>query len=343
MDRVHHVRNLISAGKAILELAGEASPIVDEQFLSIANRQAEKGGFFQVIDRTSLEGDRRPDSIKHTPGHTLLPPNPYSNREMADTLGLIDLMLPGQVEDLMAVFSKEARSLRLFERIESTRDSPGGKFLFVSNHLNLPDQGFTMGFLHRVAAEQGFDRLEHHLIGVVGRLIGYFNLGQMNVVDGILRKVGSVLKTFPSSGSESMTEDEQEVLSLFRRACNNQTKQIFAEVMDFRDGQIICMAPSGEEDKFDPSMDIVRMRAFGDGTNELMIDACDKGAVVIPVFVDYGPEASIVRFLGERKVASRDGCHEVGRDIAAIGTYARAEAKQLHPGVERFNYPVTYG
>ena len=343
MDRVHHVRNRIAAGKAILELAGEASPIVDEQFLSIAYRQAEDGGFFQVIDRTYLEGDRRPDSIKHTPGHTLLPPNPYSNREMADTLGLIDLMLPGQVEDLMAVFSKEAQNLRLFERIESTPDSHGGKFLIVSNHLDLPDQGFTMGFLHRVAAEQGFDRLEHHLIGVVGRLIGYFNLGQLNVVDGILRKVGSVLKTFPSSGSESMTEDEQEVLSLFRRVCNNQTKQVFAEVMDFRDGQIICMAPSGEEDKFDPSMDIVRMRAFGDGTNELIIEACDKGAVIIPVFVDYGPEASIVRFLGERTVASRDGCHDVGRDIAAVGTYARAEAKQNHPGVDRFNYPVTYG
>jgi hypothetical protein len=343
MERMHHVRNLINAGKAVLELAGEAAPIVDEQFMRIASRQAEAGGFFSVIDATYLEGNRRLDSIKHSPGCTLLPPNPYSNDEIVNALELIDLMLPGQVDEILAIFSEEARRLDLFRRIRSTPDSPGAKFLVVSNHLNLPDQGFTMGFLHKAAAEQGFDRLEHHLIAVVGRLIGYFNLGQSNVVDDILRKVGSVLKTFPSGGSESLTEDEQETLRLFRRVCNHHTKQVFGEVLELRGGQVICMAPSGEEDRFDPAADIVRMRAFGEGTNDLVIEACRKGAVVLPAFVDYGPTASIVRFLGERTVKSQADCHEIGREIAAVGTYARAEARQLHPEIDRFNYPITYG
>lgn len=343
MERVSHVRNLITAGKAVLELAGEASPVIDEQFMGIASRQARRGGFFSVIDPAFLEGELRPDSIRHTPGHTLLPPNLYSNHELESVLGLMDLMLPGQVDELTSTFSEKADQLELFDRIRSSSSKHGEKIIVVSNHLNLPDQGFTMGFFHRAAAVRGVDRLEHHLVGVVGRLIGYFTLGKSNVVDDILRKVGSVLKTFPSGGTESLTEAEQEALSLFRRVCNHHTRQVFGDLMELRDGRIICMAPSGEEDTFEEGKGIVRMRAFSQGTNGLIVDACAKGAVVLPVFVDYGPGASIVRFLEERTVASQEDCHEVGREIAAVGTYARAETKQLHPEIDRFNFPITYG
>ena len=338
----HHIRTLVNVGRTVLELAGEATPIIDEQFMAGAARVAEQGGFFTVIDQANLIGEKRPDAIKHD--MALLPPNPYSNKEIDDTLWLIDVMLGSdQAAEVLSIFSKEASKLRLFERIKSTPEKPGEKLLVVSNHLNLPDQGFTMGFLHKAAAKEEVDRLEHHLTVVVGRLIGYFNLDKSNVVDDVLRKVGSVLKTFPNGGSESLTEDQQQVLSVFRRVCNHYTKQAFGNLIDSRTGQIICMAPSGEEDKFDPNAGMIRMRKFSEGTNELMIEACKKGARIVPAFVDYGSDASIVEFLPECSVNSQEDCHEIGRAIAAMGSYAHAEAKQQHQQVERFNYPIAYG
>jgi len=340
-ERSQFIRNAITAGLVAIELSHENTPIIDEQFINIATREADQdGALFSVLDLHLLHPDRRPDAIRHT--KTLLPPNPISGQEVTKTLSLVDMMLGEQVPEIQSIFSDEIRNINLFEHMKATPEKAGGKFIIVSNHLQLSDQGFTLGFLHKVALEHGIDRLEHHLTAVIGRAIGYFQFGELNAVDDILRKVGSVLKTFPSSGSEALTEDEQQSLMIFRGICNHFTKQAFSELITSRTGRIICMAPSGEQDKFNAEREVVTMSSFGKGTSELMIEACEQDALIIPVYVDYGNDASIVKFLEPRSVSSIEDCHQVGQDIAATGTYARGEATGKYPQIKRFHYPVTY-
>lgn len=201
-------RQYADEARLAAELAHEATPMIDERFLSIGRRviQASANPFFSIIDEQKLTGDTRPESVNH---HlTLLQPNAHSTQDVSDQLAKVDLMLGAEAVELTQTFSEYASKHQIFERMKSTPDHKGEKFIVVSNHLELQDQGFTLGLWQKAGRLQGYDRLENHLTVVVGRLIGYYQLGDENVVDDILRKAGSVLKTFPAGGTEALTEDE---------------------------------------------------------------------------------------------------------------------------------------
>jgi hypothetical protein len=333
--------NLFAAGQLALELASETTPKIDEQFLGIARRVADQdGALFSVISPDLLVGHCRPDAIRHN--RAFLPPNPISGEEVTETLSLIDIMLGEQVTEIQSVFAKASNDLQLFDRLEPTKEAPGSKFMIVSNHLQLSDQGFTMGFLHKVAKEQGIDRLENYLTAVIGRAIGYFQFGELNAVDDVLRKVGSVLKTFPSGGSEALT-DEQKALMIFRGICNHHTRQSFAELLNSREGRILFMAPSGEQDKHLDDRGVISMTPFSKATCQMMIDACREGAQLVPIFVDYGNDASIVEFMDARRASNLDECHQIGQDVAMTGTILRGRASAKYADIGRFRVPINYG
>lgn len=332
--------NLAAAGSIALELSKEATPKIDEQFLSIAERVArQEGSLFSVIGSEALKGSMRPDGIKHN--LTYLKPNPISEKEVTDTIGLEDMMLGDQIPQLQEKFKDYLDKHEVLDKLQSKNDDEGNKFIIASNHLQIPDQGFTLGFFHKVAREQGIDRLENYSTAVIGRVVGYFQFGELNAIDDVLRKVGGVLKTFPSGGSEGLSPEEEKLM-IYRGICNHHTKQAFKDLIDSRDGQLIFMAPSGEQDKYDSEKDVVTMSSFSHSTSQLMIDACNDGAVVLPVFVDYGADASIAEFIEPRVVNSIDDCNEVGREIARTGTIQRGIASVNHPDVKRFKTPIEY-
>jgi hypothetical protein len=334
------ITNLASAGSIAMELSKETTPKIDEQFLNIAERVAsQEGAIFRVIGKEALMGAMRPDGIKHN--LTYLKPNPFSDQEVLNTISLEDLMLGDQIPELQYKFEDYINKYDIFTNLKSSENQPGKKYIIVSNHLQLPDQGFTLGFFHKVAREQGIDRLENYSTAVIGRVIGYFQFGNLNVIDDVLRKVGGVLKTFPSGGSEALSA-EQEKLMIFRGICNHHTKQAFSEIIHSKDGQLIFMAPSGEQDKYDKQKNVVRMSSFSKSTCQLMIDACSEGAKILPVFVDYGADASIVEFSEPRSVSSIDDCNEIGKEIARTGTIQRGIASVKYASVQRFKTPIEY-
>ena len=51
-----------------------------------------------------------------------------------------------QVPAITEQFAEFARQEKLFERVQQ-----GAKYVFPSNHLALPDQGFTLGYFHKAA------------------------------------------------------------------------------------------------------------------------------------------------------------------------------------------------
>lgn len=348
-DFVEGTKGLIEGALLASELARSTTPKIDERFMQKAQKAtAAPGSFFTSVPWSSLEGEARPESIRHD--LTLLPPNPYDSTEVDAALGLVNMMLGDETtQQLTATFTDYATEHDIFERMRATPNKAGEKFVVVSNHLQLPDQGFTMGLLHNAARAKQVDRLEHHLTVVVGRLIGYYQLGETNVVDGILRKAGSVLKTFPK-GSEAMREEDnpdaerdEKILSTFRAICNHRTKQVFEDLVQSREGHIICMAPSGEQDK--EHEDSVVMSRFGKGTNEMLEAASQRGATVIPAFVDYGFDQSVVRLLDPipgYAIKDTSDCDHIGEAIAAAGSFARGEAHVRNPDITRFGKKVLY-
>ena len=141
---------------------------IDEQMYGLAQQvvATEAGALFDVIDRAVMEGEVTPDAIDH--GSVFLAPNPYSGAEQEEVLGLLDLLHGEQVPALTAAFADFAQGHDLFKRVQA-----GETFIFPSNHLELQDQGFTLGYLHRAAQAEGVDRLEHHITLMIGRLLGY--------------------------------------------------------------------------------------------------------------------------------------------------------------------------
>jgi hypothetical protein len=300
----------------------------------------EAGALFETIDRDILESDVTPDAIDH--GSVFLTPNPYTGAEQEEILGLLDLLHGEQVPALTEAFSEFARSLDLFKRVRS-----GETFIFPSNHLELQDQGFTLGYLHRAAQEAGVDRLEHHITLVIGRLLGYLRLGDRNVIDDLLRKVGGVLKTFPVSGSQVMEEgvvteeDLDRRLKIFRRTANERSRREFERLMHSSQGNIVLLAGGGSRDARDEAGDVY-MHPFGKTTRSMLANASAAGAWVVPLFVDYGDQIGLVEFAEPTRVTDQDGVHHIGEVIAAMGNRQRGMARITHPGVERFAASIFY-
>jgi hypothetical protein len=83
------------------------------------------------------------------------------------------------------------------------------------------------------------------------------------------------------------------------------------------------------------------MHPFGRSTGE-MIAAQEHEVLVVPLFVDYGPDASLVEFGAPRSVSVPDDLHLVGEEIAELGNRARSHARELHPQIDRFGGHITY-
>jgi hypothetical protein len=345
-EGLHSIGLYVRATKALMELGHEVTPEIDREMIGIARRVSEQdGALFNVIDPKYLVRGNRPDAINHQ--KTLLAPNRNNRIETVQTLDLVDVLLRDQVTEIKAKFAEAFGSIGLLDRIVADPDRPGAKFILPSNHLQLADQGFSIGMMHKVANEHGLDSIENHITAVIGRVVGYFEFNGQNVIDGILRKVCSVLKTFPVAGSESMT-DEERVLTLVRRAFNDRTQVEFNNLVNSREGNALFVAPSGEQDKYDPLTNIVTMSRFGRGTCQMMIDACSQGAEVVPLFVDYDYDLmsdaprSLVRVLEPRVVGSIQDCHDIGEEIAAAGREEREAAVEDGSFVKRFSASITY-
>jgi hypothetical protein len=246
------------------------------------------------------------------------------------------------VPALTAAFADFAQGHDLFKRVQA-----GETFIFPSNHLELQDQGFTLGYLHRAAQAEGVDRLEHHITLMIGRLLGYLRLGERSVIDDILRKVGGVLKTFPVSGSEVMEEgvvteaDLDRRLKVFRRTANERTRREFERLIGSSQGTIVLLAGGGSRDARDEAGDVF-MHPFGKATRSMLANACRSGAWVVPLFVDYGDQISLVEFAEPTRVTDADGVHHLGEVIAAMGNAQRGMARVTHPDIERFRSRIFY-
>jgi hypothetical protein len=325
-----------------VDVAERITEHIDTKMLEMARQigATSTGDFFEPVSEEYLRLDPRPDAVDHHCAY--LHPNPISTDEQNAILGIVDVMQGDQVPAITEAFAEFARSEKLFERIQQ-----GDKYLFPSNHLALPDQGFTLGYIHKAAHTcTTFDRLENHVSVVLGRLLGYYEVGGLNVIDGILRKAGGILKTFPVSGGEIMDEsriaedDLDTVLRLFRKFCNHQTKLELDRLMRSSTGHIVLLAGGGSHDRLldDGS---VEMHPFGRTTRE-MIARDDPAVRVVPLFVDYGPDASLVEFGEPRHISDADEVHAVGEEIASMGNRQRAAARAAHPDVSRFTGVIRY-
>jgi hypothetical protein len=333
-DVAGHVRHL--------DLTERLTEHIDEKMLGMARQigATSTGEFFEVVSEQYLEASPRPDAVDHHKAY--LHPTPISTADQLAILGIVDAMQTDQVESITGEFAEFCRQEKLFDRV---RD--GAKYVFPSNHLALPDQGFTLGYFHKAAHRcSDVDRLEHYVSVMVGRLLGYYAVGGLNVIDGILRKAGGILKTFPVSGSETIDEsrivegDLDLLLRMFRKLCNHQTKQEFDHLMRSSTGHIVLLAGGGSHDETHADGS-VSMHPFGRTTRE-MIAAQDEEVVVVPLFVDYGPDASLVAFGTPRTVTDADELHGVGEEIAALGNRERGAAQHSRPDIDRFRGTITY-
>jgi hypothetical protein len=315
---------------------------IDEGLFALAQQvvTSEAGALFETIDRAIIDDDTHLDAIDHSAVY--LAPNPFRAAEKEAVLGLLDLLHGEQVPELTGRFGEFARKHDLFERVQA-----GEKLILPSNHLELQDQGFTLGYLQRAAQAEGIDRLENHITLMIGRLLGFLRLGELNVIDDILRKAGGVLKTFPVSGSEVMDEgaiteaDLDRRLKLFRRTSNERTRREFERLMRSNQGAIVLLAGGGSRDARDPLGDVA-MNPFGKSTRSLIADACSHGARVIPLFVDYAEDVSLVEFGDPIQPTDPADVHHVGEVIAAMGNMARGVAHTQHPDVARFTSRIFY-
>ncbi len=344
-DSIKHAVDIVSgAGRIGVELSRHATPLIDEQFMKIAGRVAASSPLFDVIDLSQLEQGNRPDAINHD--LTLLGPNADNGDQIEQVLSYVDLLLGADTPELQKKFSEQLDEHEVLDRLAPKKDQSGQKLIVVSNHLELSDQGFTLGLFQKAAREQGMDRFENHAVAVIGRAIGYLELkfSGENVIDGILRRAGSVLKTFPSEGTESLPDEERK-LALYRIRKNRDTKHKFGEMIHSHDGRVIFMAPSGEQDSLDADANTVTMRRFGRGTTEMILDASRAGAIVLPAFIDYGLNStpSLVEFSEPRVVRKEADVHAIGEELASIGRKAREDAAILRPDVERFATSIVYG
>src|SRR5690606_11347232 len=105
-------------------------------------------------------------------------------------------------------------------------------------------------------------------------------------------------------------------------------------------GHMVLLAGGGAHDEVRSDGTVV-MHPFGRTTCE-MIAGQDAEVVVVPLFVDYGPDASLVEFGTPRTVPTPDELHAVGEEIAALGNCQRRTAREHRPEIERFAGTITY-
>ena len=299
---------------------------------------------FNPISPEALAATPRMDAINHD--QAFLRSSAMSSAETETTLGLLEILHGDHAAPNIETFVEFTEREKLFERL-----ADGQSFIFVGSHLEFQDVGFNLGYLTRAAQRKGLDRLVTRATLMIGRLLGYLEVMGMNVIDDVLRKVANVLKTFPVSGGEAVNEgditDEDLTLRVkaFRKRQNAYTRSEFMNLMTSDHGHIVIEAGSGSRDAKDAHGYVV-MEPFAAGTREDLFLASRAGAVIFPIFGDYGnrEEPSIVGFGPEiRSLDSPQHAHAIGEMIASIGNRARGAASHQYPDVPRFRIPIRYG
>ena len=304
----------------------------------------ELASIFNPISEERIAARPRMDAINHD--KAFLGPNSLSTAEIETALALLGILHGEHEAGNIAVFAEFAEREKLFERL-----ADGQSFILVGSHLEFQDVGFNLGYLTRAAHQHGFDRLEGRITLMIGRLLGYLEVMGLNVIDDILRRASSVLKTFPVSGGEAINEgditdeDLNRRMKAFRKKQNERTREEFMNLITSDHGHIVIEAGSGSRDAKDEHGHIV-MEPFGHGTREDLYLAVRSGAVVYPVFGDYGDteQPSVVE-IGPAidHLDSPEDAHSIGEMIAAMGNRARGAASERHPDVARFKIPIRYG
>jgi hypothetical protein len=299
---------------------------------------------FNPIPREMIAASPRRDAINHD--QAFLRSTPMSSSDTEGALALLEILHGDHAAANVDAFVQFTEREKFFERLVD-----GQSFILVGSHLEFQDVGFNLGYLTRAAQQRGFDRLDSRVTLMIGRLLGYLEVMGLNVIDDVLRKAANVLKTFPVSGGEAVNEgditdeDLNRRVRNFRRRENARTRLDFMNLMTSDHGHIVIEAGSGSRDAKDEHGFVV-MEPFAAGTREDLFDAVRAGAVIYPVFGDYGDreEPSVVEIGPEiRHLASPHHAHAIGEMIAGMGNRARGAASQRYPGVRRFTTPIRYG
>ena len=299
---------------------------------------------FNPISAQAIAATPRMDAINHD--QAFLRSTPMSAAESEGALGLLEILHGDFAQPNIEAFVEFTERENFFERLAA-----GQSFIFVGSHLEFQDVGFNLGYLTRAAQLKGFDRLDTRTTLMIGRLLGYLEVMELNVIDDVLRKVANVLKTFPVSGGEAVNEgditdeDLNRRVKSFRKRQNAWTRKEFMNLMTSDHGHVVIEAGSGSRDAKDVHGYVV-MEPFAAGTREDLYLAVRAGAAIYPVFGDYGnrEEPSIVEFGREiRDLKSPHHAHAIGEMIAGMGNRSRGAACQRHPDVKRFRIPIRYG
>ena len=299
---------------------------------------------FNPISQAAIAATPRKDAINHD--QAFLRSTPMSSAESEGSLALLEILHGEFAQSNIEAFAEFTDREKFFERLVD-----GQSFIFVGSHLEFQDVGFNVGYLTRAAQQRGFDRLDTRTTVMIGRLLGYLEVMGLNVIDDVLRNVANVLKTFPVSGGEAVNEgditdeDLNRRVKNFRRRQNARTRSEFMNLMTSDHGHVVIEAGSGSRDAKDAHGFVV-MEPFAAGTREDLYDAVRAGAVVYPIFGDYGDrdEPSIVEFGPEiRRLDSPHHAHAIGEMIAGMGNRARGAASAKYPDVRRFTTPIRYG
>lgn len=311
---------------------------LDSQMMEIALGSVATSGIFNPVSEEYLHQDPRPDAIDHH--KTWLPNNVLHDDEKAEVLGFVDILLGAeQVPETTSIYREFLENYDILDMLDQ-----GKKIIVPSNHFKLEDQGYTLGYFHKGAEEinGGGYRLENFMTAMIGRALGYYEVLGKNVIDDILRKAGGVLKTLPVKGNEAVDESEiHEEIKKFRKYSNEKTKQAFDSLTRSSTGQIILMAAGGSTELPDENGDI-HMQPFGENTREMIARACRNGAFVVPLFVDYDPSVSLVRFGELMQIGKSAKVHEIGERISAMGNHEWGRAQERHPHVDRFAGRIIY-
>ena len=346
---------IVGDRRLLKELEQDAGEHLDAMLRGIAEQFGNAiGGVSRPI--TDEELGARPDAMKHR--YSMLPPNPASITEINKALENIGLLLGASKETVLDQAEAADDEHEFMDRIRS-----GEEFMFVTDHKQVYDIGITFGLPHMIeqrrqqrAEEAGedrvpFDRMEHFLHIVVGRALGAMYIGNDNVIDDVLRKGGSVIKTLPSRGGQAIAESdgEPENHRLLRKVCNEIAKQAILTVADQDRGAGIHMALTGEVPKADGDGRLPIQTVSG-SICELLVEVCESqhGVQVVPVAPDFPTdifdpeEAGMVSYGRPRPIRTATQVHDLAEELVEMGNKQRRKAAEQHPHIERFGQEIYY-
>lgn len=323
------MESFVESTKVMTAVMRHNNPAIDAAMLPVATEASSRNPLFRVAELPFDESER-PDAIRHE--LTVLPPRYKNVAERDHILSMVSFLIGEDENVIREEFHESVNQHDLFNRLDKKQN-----LIFVGNHLDMADLGFTAALFHSEAQKNGYTNPENILNVVIGRIVGYFEVNfpgldgefkWVNVMDDVLRKASTVIKSFPPAGGESMDVNEFENLKLVREYYNHKTKQAVHEKFALElGGKALALAGSGAQDRI--TEDKVIMGRYGKGTAEMIVDAVEYGAVVVPYFADIGPikgeKGSAFKILSPRKPRSIEEVHQIAVETANVGTDIRIE------------------